>query len=219
MAIIAKNLDKTSNVYHFYCRDVCPCCNRVIFPEMRTFTIARNGELLNAIMLCPSCFVEYFERFAKSPTNYLIYHSYEAYPYIHPQINFPQDIKDLFPDFYKIYEEAATAESYNLKEICGMGYRKALEALVKQYAIELFPDEKDMIENELLMPTIKRFKSQKITKLATAATWLGNDHVHLITKHPEYDLEHLKSFINVLCQFIQSEKEFEKAETLINKPT
>lgn len=217
MSLIPMKLDSTNTDYYFYCRDICPSCNRVIFPEMRTFTFAQNGECLNAIMLCPSCFIEYFERFKKSPTNYLTYHSYEAFPYISPQIFFPKEIKDAFPDFYKIYEESATAESYNLKEICGMGYRKALEALVKQYAIELFPNDKDDIEKELLMPTIKRFASPKILALATAAAWLGNDHVHLIAKHPEYDLEQLKSFINVLCQYIQSEKEIENAQRLITK--
>lgn len=67
------------------------------------------------------------------------------------------------------------------------------------------------------MPTIRRFASDKIVKLATAATWLGNDQVHLITKHPEYDIEQLKSFILALCQYIEYETLIEKATLLLDK--
>ena len=67
------------------------------------------------------------------------------------------------------------------------------------------------------MQTIKRFSSKEMTTLATAATWLGNDHAHLVTKHPEFDLDQLKVFIHMLCQHIQSEKEYAKAINLISQ--
>ena len=214
MSIIEHKIGTHGNC-RFVCRNACPYCNKIIFPEMRVYTIARDFSSINAIMLCPSCFTEYFEKFTKIYN--FEYTTVEAYPYAKPQTTLPAGFSELFPDFYKIYLEAAQAESYNLLEICGMGYRKALEALVKQYAIELFPDEVQKIQKETLMQTIQRFASQKIITLATAATWLGNDHAHLVTKHPDYDLNALKSFINVLCQYIQSEKEIEKATDLINR--
>lgn len=202
----------------FNTKEICPYCNKAIFPEIVATNFSYNYNYASCIMSCPACSEDFFVKFRRNTTfiSYT-YDYYEVLPFPKPQINLPADFQDFFPEFYKIYLEAAQAESYNLLEICGMGYRKALEALVKQYAIELFPDETEAIQNEMLMPTIKRFASPKIVTLATAATWLGNDHAHLVTKHPDYDLNALKSFINVLCQYIQSEKEIEKATDLINK--
>lgn len=215
MALISYKVDRSECT--FKCRDICPLCGKIIFPEIRTYTCSPDFSKINAILLCPSCFTEYFERFERSMLNAYTYCSYEAYPYALPTNPIPDNIKNDFPLFYKIYEEASTAEAHNLHEICGMGYRKALEALVKHYAIKLFPNDKDGIEAEMLMPTIRRFASDKIVKLATAATWLGNDQVHLITKHPEYDIEQLKSFILALCQYIEYETLIEKATLLLDK--
>lgn len=218
MARIEKYIPNIGNTCIFNSNEICPYCNKAIFPEINVANFSNNYNHASCIMSCPACSEEFFVKFRRDET--LITYTYDYYevlPFPKPQINLPADFQELFPEFYKIYLEAAQAESYNLLEICGMGYRKALEALVKQYAIELFPDDTEVIQNEMLMPTIKRFASPKIVTLATAATWLGNDHAHLITKHPDYDLEALKTFINVLCQYIQSEKEINKAAELINK--
>ena len=218
MVRIEKYIHNIGKTCIFNSNEICPYCNKAIYPEIKVVNFSNNYNHASCIVSCPACSEEFFIKFRRDET--LITYTYDYYevlPFPKPQINLPADFQELFPEFYKIYLEAAQAESYNLLEICGMGYRKALEALVKQYATELFPEQAEAIQNEMLMPTIKRFASQKIITLATAATWLGNDHAHLVTKHPDYDLNALKSFINVLCQYIQSEKEIEKATALINR--
>ncbi len=204
-------------IRYFLCRDNCPYCNKTIFPSIRSYDYTNDMRYINTIMLCPACEEEYYEKFQITDLNSKLFESVAAYPYPEPQINLPKEIKDLFPQFYKIYIESVTAENHNLHEICGMGYRKAVESLVKQYAIELYSDDIEKIQKETLMQTINRFPSPKIVTLATAATWLGNDQVHLITQHPEYDIQELKSFISVLCSHIIAEKELEKATALLNK--
>ena len=214
MPIISERVGSSNKIADFCCNSNCPYCNTKIFPQILINICSDDKNYIDAIMQCPHCGQTYFESFVH---DFNRYSSRNVLPHPSPQINIPVYIKNAFPKFVKIYTQAAIAEAANLSEICGMGYRKSLEALVKQYAIELFPNDKDDIEKELLMPTIKRFASPKILALATAAAWLGNDHTHLIAKHPEYDLEQLKSFINVLCQYIQSEKEIENAQILIIK--
>ena len=218
MVRIEKYIHNIGKTCIFNSNEICPYCNKAIYPEIKVANFSNNYNHASCIVSCPACSEEFFIKFRRDVT--LITYTYDYYevlPFPKPQINLPADFQELFPEFYKIYLEAAQAESYNLLEICGMGYRKALEALVKQYATELFPEQAEAIQNEMLMPTIKRFASPKIITLATAATWLGNDHAHLVTKHPDYDLEALKTFINVLCQYIQSEKEIDKAAELISK--
>lgn len=217
MSEITKQLINNKTTFVFHCRDNCPYCNKVIFPSISTYSCTDDLQYIDTIMLCPACNEVYFEKFERTIFNSKLFESVAAYPYPEPQINLPKEIEDLFPQFYKIYIESVTAENHNLHEICGMGYRKAVESLVKQYAIELYPDDIEKIQNETLMQTIRRFPSPKIVTLATAATWLGNDQVHLITQHPEYDIQELKSFISVLCSHIIAEKELEKATALLNK--
>lgn len=194
--------------------NICPWCNVAIQPIVNNFSI--DAASLYTILECPKCHQYYFEILQDSGR--LGYYGQEVFESIsvfpNPTLDIPTDIETYYPDFYRIYEEAARAESLNLNEICGMGYRKALEYLVKHYAIERNEELKDDIAQEKLIQTIKRLDTRLAT-LATAAAWLGNDQTHIVKKHPDHDLAQLKAFIAALCQFILSEKEFEKAHKLI----
>lgn len=99
-----------------------------------------------------------------------------------------------------------------------MGYRKALEFLIKDYAIKLNPDKSEKIKNISLSNCINDFiNNERIKKLAKASAWLGNDETHYCRKHDEYDLKSLKSFLNATESFINSEMEAIKAEELLQK--
>lgn len=197
---------------NFDCNPYCPMCNTSIFPSIQLTYENRHNRTIDAVMLCPNCENTYFERFYQVGDSMI---SAQVFPNKAPQINISDEICEHFPYFATIYREAAIAESLNLNSICGMGYRKAVEALVKQFVSELQPEEQDKILSEPLAQAIKRIDSPKVKQLATAATWLGNDQTHLVTKYPEYDVKQLKSFINFLCYYIQAEQEAEKALNLI----
>ena len=47
-------------------------------------------------------------------------------------------ISELSPNFCEIYNQAYIAEQTNLMQICGTGYRKSLEFLIKDYLISTF---------------------------------------------------------------------------------
>ena len=49
--------------------------------------------------------------------------------------SFSTIIKDISPSFDSIYNQAFCAEQLSLDQICGVGYRKALEFLIKDYQI------------------------------------------------------------------------------------
>ena len=49
---------------------------------------------------------------------------------------FSEIIKTISPQFSIIYNQAYFAEQNNLNQITGVGYRKALEFLIKDYAIK-----------------------------------------------------------------------------------
>ena len=99
-------------------------------------------------------------------------------------------------------------------EIAGIGYRKALEFLVKDYTIHENPSDKEQIESELLAQSIKRIDNSNIQILASRAVWIGNDETHYIRKHENLDIEHMKRFIRSLLLFMASEQDLKFAASI-----
>lgn len=183
-----------------------PCCGTAArFIECASYEW--NGKYNNGccsqILLCPECHHPFYLEF-----NTL--HDYRIYP--------PRKISALdeiiekeYPRFAKIYRQSLFAESLNLEELAGMGIRKALESLIKQFVSEQFPDDSAAIESEPLMKTIKRIEDRHIRPLAVASTWIGNDFTHLVAKHPDQNFESLKAFVEAMMSYIVMEKQVEKA--------
>lgn len=102
-------------------------------------------------------------------------------------------------------------------EICGTGYRKALEFLVKDYLCHISPDNADSIKSELLGNSIKRIESTRIKTLAERCAWIGNDETHYVRKHDDVGLDEIKTFITAILHYVESELAFEKAEAIERK--
>lgn len=139
---------------------------------------------------------------------------------IYPQSVFcelNQDVMSSYPQFAEIYTQSLQAQTENLSQICGMGFRKAVEQLVKDYLLEEHPDEKAEILAEPLGRSIARIENPNIQALAKASTWLGNDQVHLVKKHPDYDIESMKKFIKSLVAYIELERACKEADAFIKR--
>jgi len=105
-----------------------------------------------------------------------------------------------------IYNEAFQAEQYRLTQICGPGYRKALEFLIKDYAIKKHPTKEQTILKEQLMPCITNYTIDNIKKVAKRAAWLGNDETHYIRKWENNDLQDLKKLVELTVHWIEMEE-------------
>ena len=105
---------------------------------------------------------------------------------------------------------------YCLTELCGIGYRKALEFLVKDYAISNHPEFKEQIESFPLSKCITDYiDNEKIKTLAKASTWLGNDATHYVKIHESYGINDLKTFVHAFVTFIDADLAYENALKLI----
>ena len=106
-----------------------------------------------------------------------------------------------------------------MTSICGMGYRKALEFLIKDYAIfkNPLPQFRDEIIRLPLMQCINKYiEDERLTSLAKASAWIGNDETHYTKQHPAYTLANLKVFINAFVTFIDADLAYEDAQNLLN---
>lgn len=133
-------------------------------------------------------------------------------PPLHTDI--PKNIEEHFPEFKVIYEQSFQAESLGLTAICGMGFRKALEFLVKSYSISKAPDEKQKIKSETLSQSINRL-DEKLKILAKAISWIGNDETHYVRKWENKDVTDMKQFISALMSFISAEITYDDAIQMI----
>jgi hypothetical protein len=121
-------------------------------------------------------------------------------------IEFNVVIKELSQSFYEIYNQAFAAEQMGLDQVCGVGYRKALEFLIKDYLISLNPDKGDKIKNKFLGNCIKDDVTDTNIKIvAERAAWLGNDETHYVRKWDSKDVSHLKGLINLCLHWIEAE--------------
>ena len=137
------------------------------------------------------------------------------YPYAKNTTIFCDEIKNLSSNFVEIYRQAEIAEKENLDQICGMGYRKALEFLVTDY-IHYKNKDTEINDDMTLGAKINTYiDDQRIKELSKKSAWLGNDATHVINKHPELNtIESIKKFINALVHFIKSDLAYEEALNL-----
>lgn len=197
----------------------CPMCgiatNLEPFEEGYYIRKDNQQEEIFVLFFCSKCenlFIGHYELVGYMTTKLISFLPKESYDIR----KFSKLIQNISPDFCKIYNQAYIAQQQNLNEISGIGYRKALEFLVKDYAISRNPNESVNIKSLNLSSCINKYiESPQIKNLATAATWIGNDETHYIKKNINYNLEDMLEFIDVIISFIDSELTISKAQKLI----
>ena len=123
--------------------------------------------------------------------------------------NIDSEGNQLQSKFIKTYLQSLEAENYGLDELAGMGYRKAIEYLVKDWAIQNKPDEKEKIEESWLGGVIKGYYDGDLKEILERATWLGNDQAHYNKLFEEFDIEVLKELIDLIM--VELDRQFKKA--------
>jgi len=110
--------------------------------------------------------------------------------------------------FIKTYLQSLIAENSGLDELAGMGYRKAIEYLVKDWAIQNKPEDKSKIENSWLGAVINDYYSGDLKEILERATWLGNDQAHYNKIFEEYDIDILKELIELIM--VELDRQYKK---------
>lgn len=131
--------------------------------------------------------------------------------------HFIDELLELSPSFVQIYTEANCAEKSGMLSLCGIGYRKSMDYLIRDYAISINPEKSDEIASLNLSQCIQKYISdERLKKLALASVWIGNDETHYIRKHPDYNISHMKKFILAFVTFIEAELAYRSASVLVS---
>lgn len=206
----------------------CPVCHSGWAPTVLKAYYIKNVDpgdseydlgLLEFCRRCRRFFLESFHGTESFHANRRIDfgEAYSSVPLTIKNEDLPKEIAELSPDFVAIYTQASVAESQGLDHICGVGYRKALEYLVKDYLCDTSPDDAEAIKTESLGTAIQRIEDPDIRILAERSAWIGNDETHYVRKHTDVDIETMKCFIRAMCAYIKSEPALKAAKAMLRK--
>ena len=191
----------------------CPFCHTKIIPTLVSgIKTEKDLQLLFRCSnrKCDNGFLGYYEQQFQSGTYLLINTMIGEIN----KTNFDKIIYDISPKFITIYNESSHAEQLKLFEICGVGYRKSIEFLIKDYLILNSPGDQDKILKNTLGECIKQeIGNINIKKVAERATWLGNDETHYQRKWEGKSLSDLKELILLTIDWIIME---ERTKRILN---
>jgi len=190
--------------------DNCPVCLNGIHP-IDTGQAGSCDGVLERIFRCPrqECGHFFVTRYqGRRHANGLVEHNLaESIPLTIRISDHSPTIQAVSPDFVTIYGEAERAEQSGFKLVCGPGYRKALEFLIKDYVIRSHPAKSEEIKRLFLGKCIADLVTDvKVKQVAARAVWLGNDETHYLRKWEGKDLTNLKALIKLTVHWIEMDE-------------
>jgi len=114
-------------------------------------------------------------------------------------------VREISPSFESTLSQSNSAESMGLDEIADVGYKKALEFLIKDYCVHRTPAETENIRSSSLGVVIDRYvDDQNLKACAKRAAWLGNEETHYVRKWEDKDITDLKVLIRLSCGWVSN---------------
>lgn len=204
-----RGLSTNSIVQFTYDSDeCCPLCKKYgeaehLYAMLYTYKNKDVCVIINRCRVCNQIYINTYDTQFISSNRYKNYRLISSEPKKIEDFVFEKVITDLSPDFVEIYNQSHAAEEMKLNHIAGMGYRKAVEFLVKDFAISEKPEDSDKIKSMLLSNCINNYiDDTRIKNLALKSAWIGNDESHYTKKHSDRDITDLKRFIHAMVYFI-----------------
>lgn len=184
----------------------CPYCHKTIIPEFLNDYLDKENVDIYATLLCPNsdCNTPFIAKYEGRSS--AVFQYKKIITTTQKNEIFSSEINKVSQKFIEIYNEAYFAEQYQLYEICGVAYRKALEFLLKDYLILKNSEKRENIIKSTIANCINTYiDDTRLKTTANRAIWLGNDHTHYEKKWETKDLSDLKTLIRLTINWIETE--------------
>jgi len=205
------NVKFNSKMYGVPDPNICPHCHIVNKPKHIWIINSIDTDNKHNLITAWKCSSDSCDKI------FLVNHKFEGNEFVFDRFlnglpkgpDWPKPIKDLKnglsqddelqeSKFIKTYLQSLVAENNGLDEIAGMGYRKAIEYLVKDWAIQENQDKKEEIEKSWLGVVIQNYYTGDLKAILERATWLGNDQAHYKKIFEEYNISDMKELIDLI---------------------
>lgn len=205
--------------------EICPCCQRSIFPDVIA-THKDSDKQVSIIYQCNGCKDSFISKYeiVDQYTNQIYVTCYEleykdSYPKNPQIVKFSSIIHGISKQFATIYNQALVAQQLGLNEICGIGYRKALEFLIKDYAIFNHHESSEEIKKlPLYRCTNKFIDDNSLKRTLVASIYLGNDETHYDRVFDNYSANDLVELIDAVVAQIEGIEKSKKIIASSNNP-
>lgn len=195
--------------------DTCPLCHTSVHPKQVFAVVCQfensEKECVEIVFQCPqqdceSLFIGGYIYTAPPPANPARCQLTSKIVPITPKpADFSDEILAVSPTFVEIYNQGLAAEAMNLSQLTGIGLRKALEFLVKDFASQQHTAEIDDIKKTSLGTCIEKYLADpNLQACAKLATWLGNDETHYTRKWLDKDITDLKTLIRLTVNWVEN---------------
>lgn len=187
----------------------CPFCALVIHPLVHFGVSGIDRDTMEVLMQCPDreCMKVFTAEYQRDSHLSFCWMGQQSLGYVKQRF-FSEIVEGVSENFIEIYNQAYSAEQYHLNQISGVGYRKALEFLIKDYCILKDPEKSDKIKSKLLGSVIvDHIGNENIKNVASRAVWLGNDETHYVRRWEEKNVQDLKKLIDITVHWIEMEEE------------
>jgi hypothetical protein len=186
-----------------------------MMPEMITANLVgqpeKKGTNLEIVYrctrnVCSRLFISTYRRLTSQGTDMIRdFRFISSMPISATKPEVPDEVEQVSPSFYDVYLQAHLAEVYDLNEIAGVGYRKALEFLIKDYCILNYEEATENIKSLQLAKVIGQYvEDANIKACAKRAVWLGNDETHYVKKWGDKDINDLKILIKLTIGWVHN---------------
>lgn len=207
--------------------DNCPICDHgieAIFIDAYGKADDTWGHYVQSMYRCPrvecqAIFTAYYTsaggyRSSYGSSEYVFLRKTFIRPYFEEE-KFDEEIAAVSSKFVDIYTQANRAESMGLVDICGAGYRRSLEFLIKDFLKLTLSEKTKEIDTHSLGYSIYNYvDSNKIKTTAGLAKDLGNDETHYIRQIEGLGLDDMKKLIRITTHWIVDELLTEKYQQL-----
>ena len=180
----------------------CPYCDNYIEPvpveSSRLPYDARSTALLVSYR-CPACDKKFIGIYVLNGNN-------ADYLSMVPIAN-EETISDVFekisPRFVAIHQQAFRAEARGDTEIAIVGYRTAMEILLKDYAVGTLKKPEEEVIRKGLRQTIGDYAPEDIVAAADVVRIIGDDYTHYVNSHPDIEFYEFKNYYDILLSFLE----------------
>lgn len=185
--------------------DKCPRCNHNVTPAaLSNARHCSDTDRFEIPFHCPNqeCGRVFIGTYVRNPEGgFKLSHTA---PSSFKRIEFSDEITATSTQFVEIFNQAIRAESLGLSEIAGVGFRKALEFLIKDYVIAMGADEETVKKAFLGICINEHVDDERLKQTAARAAWLGNDETHYTRRWADKDIADLKILIKLTVNWIES---------------